>query len=85
MIKRRRSLWHGSSEPTAQLGGQAKSHCSGGDIVVWANLDSKIYHFSGHRDYGHTKEGAYMCEKDALADERIREDDTHHLAHLVPA
>ena len=30
------------------------------------NLDSKIYHFSGHKDYGHTKEGAYMCEKDAL-------------------
>jgi hypothetical protein len=46
--------------------GQAKSHCSGGDIVVWANLDSKIYHFSGHKDYGHTKEGAYMCEKEAL-------------------
>ena len=46
--------------------GQAKSHCVGNDIVVWANLDSKIYHFSGHRDYGHTKQGAYMCEKDAL-------------------
>jgi hypothetical protein len=25
MIKRRRSLWHGSREPTAQLGGQDKS------------------------------------------------------------
>jgi hypothetical protein len=46
--------------------GQAKSHCTGNDIVVWANLDSKIYHFSGHKDYGHTKQGAYMCEKDAL-------------------
>jgi hypothetical protein len=33
---------------------------------VWANLNSKIYHFGGHKDYGHTKEGAYMCEKDAL-------------------
>jgi hypothetical protein len=46
--------------------GQAKAHCVGSDIVVWANLNSKIYHFSGHKDYGHTKEGAYMCEKDAL-------------------
>ena len=46
--------------------GQAKAHCVASDIIVWANLDSKIYHFSGHKDYGHTKEGAYMCEKDAL-------------------
>lgn len=45
---------------------QAKSHCPSG-LVVWANLDSKIYHFAGHKDYGHTKEGAYMCEKDAEA------------------
>jgi len=36
------------------------------DTVVWANLDSKIYHFSGHKDYGNTKQGAYMCEKDAV-------------------
>jgi hypothetical protein len=34
--------------------------------VVWANLDSKVYHFSGNKNYGTTKEGAYMCEKDAL-------------------
>jgi hypothetical protein len=45
---------------------QAKSHCPSG-LVVWANLDSKIYHFSGHNDYGHTKQGAYMCEADAEA------------------
>ena len=43
----------------------AKAHCPT-DTVVWANLNSKIYHFSGHKDYGATKEGAYMCEKDAL-------------------
>ena len=35
--------------------------------MVWANTDSKIYHFSGHPDYGHTKMGAYMCETDATA------------------
>ena len=46
--------------------GAAKAHCPTG-LVVWVNLDSKIYHFSGNADYGHTKQGAYMCEKDAEA------------------
>lgn len=45
---------------------QAKSHCPG-DTVVWANLDSKVYHFSGNRSYGNTKKGAYMCERDTAA------------------
>jgi hypothetical protein len=45
---------------------QAKAHCPG-DTVVWANTASKIYHFSGHRSYGNTKAGAYMCEKDTAA------------------
>jgi hypothetical protein len=44
--------------------GQAKFHCLNG-TVVWANLDSKIYHFSGNKTYGQTKSGAYMCERDA--------------------
>jgi hypothetical protein len=44
----------------------AKARCGAG-TVVWVNLNSKIYHFSGHRDYGHTKSGAYMCERDALS------------------
>jgi hypothetical protein len=44
---------------------QAKARCPS-DAVVWVNLDSKIYHFSGYRNYGKTKEGAYMCEKDAM-------------------
>src|SRR5260370_363979 len=44
----------------------AKARCPS-DTVVWANLKSKIYHFSGHKDYGNTKDGAYMCEKDATA------------------
>jgi hypothetical protein len=43
---------------------QAKAHCPTG-TVVWANLSSKVYHFSGYRDYGNTKSGAYMCEGDA--------------------
>ncbi len=44
---------------------QAKAHCPS-DTVVWANLKSKIYHFTGYSNYGHTKTGAYMCEKDAV-------------------
>ena len=45
---------------------QAKARCGSG-TVVWVNLDSKIYHFAGRKDYGHTKSGAYMCERDALS------------------
>ncbi len=45
---------------------QAKSSCVA-DIVVWANLSSRIYHFAGHKNYGNTKRGAYMCEKQAIA------------------
>lgn len=42
----------------------AQKHCPS-DIVVWANLPSRIYHFKGMRWYGNTKNGAYMCEKEA--------------------
>ena len=46
---------------------QAKARCPA-DTVVWVNLNSKVYHFAGTRNYGNTKEGAYMCEKDALGE-----------------
>jgi len=42
---------------------QARARCPS-DTVVWANLKSHIYHFSGSRNYGTTKNGAYMCESD---------------------
>ncbi len=45
---------------------QAKVRCPG-DTVVWVNLDSKVYHFAGTRNYGTTKSGAYICEKDTAA------------------
>lgn len=45
---------------------QAKGRCGSG-TVVWANLDSKIYHFASYKDYGTTKIGAYMCERDATS------------------
>ena len=46
---------------------QAKARCGSG-TVVWANLDSKIYHFSGHKDYGNAENRAYICERDATSD-----------------
>ena len=54
----------GANEYTTEA--QAKARCGSG-TVVWANLSSKIFHFSGHADYGHTKNGAYMCERDATS------------------
>jgi hypothetical protein len=56
---------------------QAKAHCPT-DTVVWVNLTSKIYHFSGTRSYGNTKRGAYMCEGDtAAAGMRPAKNETH--------
>jgi hypothetical protein len=43
----------------------AWAHCPT-DTVVWANTRSDIYHFRGTHNYGNTKAGAYMCERDAL-------------------
>jgi hypothetical protein len=56
---------------------QAKARCPS-DTVVWVNLTSKIYHFSGAKDYGNTKHGAYMCEGDtAAAGMRAAKNETH--------
>ena len=44
--------------------GDARAHCPSG-TVVWLNTKSGVYHFAGSRDYGHTKQGAYMCRLDA--------------------
>lgn len=59
-----------SSLPTSMTGGefasdqQARARCPT-DTVVWVNTRSRVYHFAGTHNYGHTKEGAYMCEADA--------------------
>jgi len=45
---------------------EAKAHCPS-DTVVWVNTKSHKYHFAGHKSYGKTKQGAYMCEADAKA------------------
>ena len=38
-----------------------------GDVVVWVNTRSGIYHFRGERYFGATKEGRFMCERAARA------------------
>jgi len=62
-----------SGPATGQLGanqysteGVAWAHCPT-DTVVWANNESRIYHFRNAYYYGKTKAGGYMCERDARA------------------
>jgi hypothetical protein len=56
---------------------QAKFRCPTG-TVVWVNLKSKVYHFSGTRFYGNTEHGAYMCESDTSAEGmRAAKNETH--------
>lgn len=44
----------------------AQAHCPT-DTVVWLNTRSGIWHEKGMRWYGHTKQGAYVCRKEAAA------------------
>ena len=44
-----------------------KTHCPAGTGGLGQSQFDKIFHFAGHADYGHTKNGAYMCETDATA------------------
>ena len=53
-----------AGEFTTEL--QAKARCPS-DTVVWVNTRSRVYHYSGTHNYGHTRKGAYMCEADARA------------------
>jgi len=56
---------------------QTKARCPS-DTIVWVNMSSKIYHFAGHKDYGNTKNGVYMCEKDtAGAGARAAKNEKH--------
>jgi hypothetical protein len=70
---RQRTAKRDQTNPTISTGraefaseAEAKTHCPG-DTVVWANTRSKIYHFAGSGPYGHTKRGAFMCEKDTAS------------------
>jgi hypothetical protein len=39
-----------------------------GDAIVWVNTRSGVYHFQGERYFGSTKQGKFMCEKQARAE-----------------
>jgi hypothetical protein len=54
----------GAGEFTTEA--DAKAKCPT-DTVVWVNTKSHKYHYAGHKSYGTTKQGAYMCEADATA------------------
>jgi hypothetical protein len=54
----------GAGEFTTEA--EAKGRCPT-DTVVWVNTKTKKYHYAGHKSYGTTKQGAYMCEADATA------------------
>lgn len=45
----------------------AQTHCPR-DVVVWLNIPSGIYHYRGERWYARTRHGAFVCEKEALAE-----------------
>jgi hypothetical protein len=45
----------------------AQQHCPS-DTVVWLNIPTMIWHYKGQRWYGQTKDGAYVCMKEAAAE-----------------
>ncbi len=44
----------------------AQAHCPS-DTVVWLNTRTGIWHEKGMRWYGATREGAYVCRKEAAS------------------
>ena len=46
---------------------EAKQHCPN-DTIVWVNTKTAVYHLRGERWYGATKDGAYVCRKEADAE-----------------
>jgi hypothetical protein len=47
--------------------GVASGQCPG-DVVVWVNVGTGVFHLPGSRWYGRTRAGAFACERAAVAD-----------------
>lgn len=47
----------------------AQKHCPK-DTVVWLNIPTGIYHYKGQRWYAKTKNGAFVCEKEAVKEKK---------------
>lgn len=41
----------------------AEDHCPG-QVVVWVDLQTKIFYYRGQDRYASSKSGAYLCERD---------------------
>jgi|HubBroStandDraft_6_1064221.scaffolds.fasta_scaffold4257156_1 hypothetical protein len=41
----------------------AEEHCPG-EIIVWVDLETRVYYYRGQDRYGATKQGAYLCQRD---------------------
>jgi Bacterial SH3 domain len=54
--------------PTPEPEDEEEDDRTGGmyDVKVWVNTNSGVYHCSGTRWYGNTKEGEYMTQKEAI-------------------
>ena len=38
------------------------------DVVVWVNLSTGVFHYQGQRWYGRTKNGAFVCKREAVSE-----------------
>lgn len=54
------------SAPAKAAAASAASQGAPGPGMVWVNLTSGVYHYSGSQYYGKTKSGKYMPEPDAV-------------------
>jgi len=60
-------IWHSATAQTPVHTPPPSLTCPG-DAIVWVNIRSGVYHFRGERYFGSTKQGKFMCEKQARAE-----------------